>query len=73
MSVVHEAIQNGVRQGVVADGGVPLIGGKLADNQRGAVVIAVVHDFHQIVTGRRFEGFQAPVVQDQQAGLGQLL
>jgi hypothetical protein len=39
VSVVHEAVEDGVCKGIVTDAGVPLIGGQLADRgSRGASV-----------------------------------
>jgi len=73
VSVVHQAVQDSVRQGVVADAGVPLIRRQLADDHRAVAAIAVVHDLHQIVAMRRFKGLMAPVVQDQQLHPRQLL
>ena len=63
MGVVHEPVQDGVSQSVVADGGVPLIGGQLADDHGRVSAVAVIHDFHQVVPVCRFQGFQPPVIQ----------
>lgn len=72
MGVVHQPIQDGVGQGVVTDGGVPLIGRQLADDHGRVSAVPVIHDLHQVVAVRRAQGFQAPVVQDQQVYFGQL-
>ena len=63
MGVVHQPIQDGVGQGVVTDGGVPLIDGKLADDHRRVSAVPVIHDLHQVVSVCRTQGFQAPVIQ----------
>ena len=46
---MHQAVENGVSKGVIADAGVPLIGRKLADHDGGHLAMAIVHDFHQII------------------------
>lgn len=63
MGVVHEPVQDGIRQGVVTDGGIPLIGGQLADDHGRVSAVPVIHDLHQVIPVCRFQGFQAPVVQ----------
>jgi len=73
MGVVHQPIQNGIGQGVVTDGGVPLIGGQLADDHGRLGAVPVIHDFHQIISVRRAQRFQPPVIQDQQVYFAQLV
>ncbi len=73
MGVMHQPIQNGIGQGVVTDGGVPLIGGQLADDHGRLGAVPVIHDLHQVVSVRRAQGFQPPVVQDQQVYFAQLV
>ena len=73
MGVVHQPIQDGVGQCVVTDGGIPLIDGQLADDHRRVSAVPVIHDLHQVVSVRRVQGFQSPVVQDQKVYFGQLV
>jgi len=60
--VVHQPVQDGVRQGVVADAGIPLVSRQLADDQRRGLAVAVVHDLHQVVAVGRLQRLQSPVV-----------
>ena len=50
VGVVHQAIQDGIGQGVVADAEIPLIGGQLADHHGRSVLVTVVHDPQEIVS-----------------------
>ena len=72
VGVVHEPVQDGVGERIVADAGVPLVGRQLADDNRGGLSVAIIHDFHQVVAVRRFQRFQPPVIDDQQLYFGQL-
>jgi len=56
MGVVNESVQDGICQGVVTDGGVPLIGGQLADGHGRVSAVTVIHDFHQVIPVCRFYG-----------------
>ena len=73
MGVVHQPIQDGVGQSVVADGGIPLVGGQLANDHGRLSAVPVIHDLHQVFSVRRAQGFQPPVVQDQQVYFAQLV
>ena len=46
---VEEAVEDGVREGGVADDIVPMLDGELASEDGPAASIAVVEDFEQIV------------------------
>jgi hypothetical protein len=71
---MHQAIQNRVGERLVADSGVPLVRGQLTDDHHHRVkAIAIIHNFHQTIALRGTQGLQAPVIQDQQPSLGQLL
>ncbi len=50
MGVVHQPIQDGIGQGVVTDGGVPLIDGQLADDHGRLSAVSIIHDLHQVVS-----------------------
>lgn len=41
---MHQPVKNGIGQGVIADAGIPLIGRKLADHQRGCMSMAIIHN-----------------------------
>ena len=58
MSIVHESIQDGIGQRVITDGLIPLIGGQLTDHQRRGTTMTIIHNFHQIISLGRLEGFQ---------------
>ena len=73
MGVVHEPVQDGVSQGVITDGGIPLIGRQLTDDHSRVRAVTVIHDLHQVVPVCRFQGFESPVIQDQQLHFGQLV
>ena len=68
---MDDAIEYGVRERGLADDIVPFITGKLAGDERGAVAVAVLDDFHQIAPLVGGEPFRPPVVEDQQVGLDQ--
>ena len=73
MGVAHQPAQDGVGQGVVTDGGIPLIDGQLTDDRRRVSAVPVIQDLHQVVSVRWFQGFQSPIVKDQQVSFGQLV
>ncbi len=59
---MHQPVQNGIRQCVITDAGVPFIGGQLADHHRRYVTMSIIHDLHQVIPMGRFEWLQPPVV-----------
>ena len=66
VSVVNEAVQDGVAQGGVADDIVPMFDRDLAgDDGRGATV-AIIEDLQQVAPFGRTENRKAPVVEDQE-------
>ncbi len=66
MSVVNEAVQDGVAQGGVADDVVPMFDGDLAgDDGRGATV-AIIEDLQKVAPFGRTENRKTPVVEDQE-------
>ena len=69
---MHEAVEDGVCQGVITDAGVPLVGGQLADHDGGGVAVAVVHNLHQVIALGRFQCFESPVIDNEQLHLGQV-
>src|ERR1700676_1722943 len=71
IGIVDDAIQDGVREGRLADDVVPFISGKLAGDERRAVAMAVLDDLHQIASLAGGGPLRAPVVEDQQIGFDQ--
>ncbi len=66
MCVVHHPVEDGVGQGGVADGGVPLRHRQLADDGDRRSPVAPVHQFQQIVAVDRLQRSQPEVVDDDQ-------
>src|SRR6266508_3729952 len=65
VGVVHEAVENGIGDGWVADDLVPVVDGKLAgDDGRGASV-AIVHDLEQVAAPLGGHWSEPPVVEDE--------
>jgi len=65
MRIVHQSVKNGVRQGIIADGGVPLVGGQLAEHHGGGAAMAVVHNLHHVIALCGTQGLYTPVINDQ--------
>lgn len=70
---MYQAIEQGVGQRGVVDPAVPVLDGKLAGQDGGAAAGAVVDHFQQVMPGIFLQRRQAPVVQNQDIDLGQLL
>jgi hypothetical protein len=66
MSVVDEAVQNGVGVSGIADDLMPVVYGKLEGDDGRPAAISLLEDFKEVVTGRGVERLQPPVVEDQQ-------
>ena len=66
MGVVDEAVEDGVGVGGVADEPVPVGDGDLAGDERRSSAVAVLEDFEEVVAGLRGQGFETPVVEDQE-------
>ena len=73
MGMMYQPVEDGIGEGVIADGGIPLVDGQLAGHERGAGVIAVVHDVHEVMALCGIEGVHAPVVDDEQSGACELV
>jgi hypothetical protein len=52
MSLVDQAVQDGVPKGGVADARVPVLEGELAGDEGGAAAVAILQDFEQVASGR---------------------
>src|SRR5215472_7424780 len=66
MSVMDDAVENGVGEGRFADQIVPAVDRDLAGDQRGAAAVAVLDDLQQVVTLLGTEWLKTPVVEDQE-------
>ena len=71
VSVVYQAVENGIAEGGIADDVVSMIDGYLGGDDRGPVTMAVIEQFEQIATLLGAEFGQPPIVEDDQVGLGQ--
>jgi len=63
---VDDAVEDGVGQGRVADQVAPAVDRDLASQQRGAAAVAIFDDLQHVVALLGPEGFEAPIVEDQQ-------
>ena len=68
MSVVDEAVQDGVGVSGVADDLVPGGQRELGGDDRRSAAISLLEDFEEVVTGAGVEGLEAEVVEDEQIG-----
>ena len=69
---MYEPVEDGIGEGVITDGGIPLVDGQLADHHGGGAVVAVIRDVHEVVALCGVEGVHAPIVDDEQPGPGKL-
>ena len=67
---MHQTVEDRVAQGRIADQRMPFVHRHLAGDQRRAVAVAVVQQLKHVAPLRGGKRRQAPVVQDQQIGLG---
>src|SRR5208337_1536737 len=70
--VVDEAVEDGVGVGGIANGGVPAVHRKLAGQNDGTAVVAVVDDLHEVSALGRGQVDHRPIVQNQDADSGHL-
>ena len=68
MSIVDEAVQDGVGVGGIPNNLVPGGQGDLGGDDRRAAAVSLLKDFEQVVTGVGVEGFEAEVVENEQIG-----
>ena len=73
MGVVHEPIEDGVRNGWIADDVVPMLDGELACHDRRGAAVAIFHDLQQIAPMLGSHWGQPPVIEDQKFDAGQTL
>ncbi len=70
---MDQAIQNGVRQGGIANAVMPVLDGQLTGDQGGTGLITVIQDLQEVMSVPISQGFQPPVVQHEHIDLGQAL
>ena len=66
VSVVNEAVEDGVGECWIADHVMPAIDRHLAGDERRRVIEAILDDFEQVAGLLRGEGFRPPIIQDEQ-------
>ena len=64
MSVVDEAVQDGVSQGGISNGFMPVLNRELARDDGRTTAVAIFEDFQQIASLRWGEDGQTPVIED---------
>jgi len=70
VGVVNEAVEDGIGEGWVADGLVPMLDWQLACDDGGRAAVAVFGDFRQIAAFRGGQDGKAPIVDDQYIHVG---
>ena len=66
MSVVHQAIEDGIGEGRIADDLVPVLDRKLAGDHGRAAPVPILHDLQEVAPLLGGHGRKSPVVEDQQ-------
>ena len=67
---MYEAVEDGVGERGVAQVGMPLVDGKLAGDEGGGALVAVVEDVEQVAHGLVGERREPEVVDDEQVDAG---
>lgn len=71
VGVMDEPIQDRIAKSRIANQVMPVFEGELAGHEGGPAVVAVLEDFEQVASFEVAEGGQAPVVEDEEVGLGE--
>jgi hypothetical protein len=71
MGVVNEAVEDGVGICRVADEGVPFVDRDLAGEDGRAAPVAFLEDLVEITTAAAVEGFEAPIVENEELDAGE--
>src|SRR3972149_3217780 len=71
MGLVDQAVENRIGKGGVADAVVPVFKGELTGHEGGAAAVAVFEDFEQVAAFAVREGREAPIVENEEVGLGE--
>jgi hypothetical protein len=67
---VHEPVEDGVREGGVSDGVIPLLNGNLAGEDGGAAVVSVFNDLEEVPALFVRQACHRPVIQNEDLGFG---
>ncbi len=73
VGVVDEAVEDGVGIGGVADKAMPVGDRDLAGDESGFAPVAVFEDFQKVMAALGRQGFETPVVEDEQIDGGEAL
>lgn len=65
MRIVDETIEDGICQGGITDGFMPMVDGELACDDGGTPSVPVLDDLQQVPALRRNEDGKPPIVKDQ--------
>ena len=71
VGAVDDTIENGIGQGGITDGVVPLLDRELTGDQRRSAAVPILYDFKQIAAVTIVELGQPPVVENQQLDASQ--
>ena len=66
MGIVDDTIEDGVGVGGIANQFVPFVDRDLAGDDGCSSAIAFFEDFEEVVTSGSIEGFETPVIEDEQ-------
>ena len=73
VGIVHQAVQNGIGHRRISNDFVPLLNGKLAGDEGGALALAIIEDFQQIAILFADHTGDAQVVNNEQWRSSELL
>ena len=73
MSVVHQAIENGVGKGRIADDLVPMFDWKLAGHHGRSAAVPILHDLQEVAPLLGGYGSKSPIVEDEKLDASQAL
>jgi len=69
---VHKAIENSIGERRVADGLMPVLDGKLAGDERGAYLVAVLEKFKEVASALLGKGSGGEVIEHDEVSAGKL-
>ena len=72
MGIVNETVEDRIGVGWVVDDLMPAVHGELGCDDGRAAAVSLFEDFQEIVTRRRVERLQPPIVEDQQVGAAEV-
>lgn len=65
VSIVNEAVQDGVAEGGIADDLMPVFDGDLAGDDNRCATMAIIEDLEEVAPFGRIENRQAPIIEDK--------